>query len=583
MIGLADTLFIAALRRFATRARELVEGFPFVAEEWLLVGVAGVGYLEAVVVALAIAVRGPLVAPEGDLRKAVMAYSALATFVLTVAALLPLARLGRRQRSFLRGTLVGCVLYSYGFEVTQHARGLDPRMSEFWTLIDNALSNVYFLTSQGYVVVSALLAWAFLRRSTQGAEGLVVLAVRYALLTTAIAFLVGYVMLSDGRGHVEGRGTWLAIHAQGSHGLQAIPLVAWLLGKTPLPAQLRRKLVHVGGLAWLLGGVAIFCQTAEGRSLLELSLASALFVVLMATYLAVFLLALAWRKMKQRPVALQVAPTLLSFVLCAQSLVVAVCVVLTVRHTWSRRNSPLTALPAPHQTAPRAQLASLKVHGLEFVRLPSGSFVMGCASGDTQCDRDEKPRQVVQINSFYLARTETPVWAWRQCETQGACRPRRSPDLRCRYINQSDEYPVVCVDYADAEAFCKWLGGRVPRAAEWEYAAKSGDDDAYPWGNAPISHDRARYGVLSGIAPVDSNHAGDTPWGLTNMAGNVLEWTATDYSPRFKEHRGGGWSQRARWMRASNRSGRSPDSNGVSLGIRCARDEAPLFSTSLAK
>lgn len=540
MIGLPDPPSIVDSRRFATRARELVGAFPFIAEEWLLVAVAAAGYLEAVAVAVAIAVRGPLVAPEGDLRKVVMAYSALATFALTVAVLLPLASLGRLQRSFLRGLLVACVLYSYGFEVTQHARGLDPRLSEFWTLSDVVLSSIYFLTSQGYVVIGALLAWAFLRRSTQGADGLVVLAVRYALLATALAFLAGYVMLSGRRGHAVGHGTWLVIHAQGSHGLQAIPLVAWLLSKGSLSAQLRRRLVHIGGLAWLLGGVAIYCQTAEGRWLLQPSLASALLVMLMATYVAVLLLALAWRTRKQSSFGLRVAPTLLGSVLCVQSVGVAVCVVLTVLHIGSRSSSLPAAHASSHHTTPRAHLDSRTVHGLEFVRLPSGSFVMGCATGDTQCERDEKPGQVVQISSFFLARTETPAWAWRQCEAEGACRPRRSLDLRCLYINQSDEYPIVCVDYADAEAFCKWLGGRVPTTAEWEYAAKSGADVLYPWGNAPISDERARYGHLAGLAPVDSHRAGDTPWGLTQMAGNVLEWTATDYSPGVKEHRGGG-------------------------------------------
>ena len=560
-----------AVGRSSTRARGLVEALPLFAREWLLVVVAGAGYLESLVVALVVALRGALVPPEGDLRKVVLAYAALATFTLTVAALLPLAHMGPRLRRFVRGTLVVCVLYSYVFEVTQHARGLDPRLSEFWTLSDNALSYVYLLTSQGYVLIGLLLALAFFRRSTEGPEGPLVVAVRYALVTTGMAFGAGYLMLSGGRGHVSGDGSWLVLHAYGSHGLQAVPLLAWLLGRTPSLASLHRALVHVGGWAWLLGGVAIVCQTASGRSMGQPALASALFVTLMATFMGLVALPLGWSSIGRRPGARRAASTLLPGILCVQALAVVTCLGLT---TWSPQRAeglPPTASPNAEPPAPRPPLGTIEVHGLEFVHLPAGSFTMGCATGDTECDADELPRREVQVESFYLARTETPVRAWRQCESEGACSPRSSPDPRCSIIDQSDQAPVVCVDYADAAAFCGWMGGRLPTAAEWEYAAKSGRDVIYPWGNEPASEERARFGWAAGVAPVDHYAAGASPWGLSNMAGNVLEWTSTDYSPRFKEHRGGAWSQRARGLRASNRSGRPADSDAVSVGIRCAR------------
>src|SRR5688572_18223661 len=100
----------------------------FHGEHWL-VALSLAALTEALVVQLIVALRGPLVAPEGDLRKPVAAFVALAFFLLTAAALLPRAGFSLRQRRFWRALLCACAAYTAVFELAAHASGVDPRIT----------------------------------------------------------------------------------------------------------------------------------------------------------------------------------------------------------------------------------------------------------------------------------------------------------------------------------------------------------------------------------------------------------------------------------------------------------------------
>ena len=91
--------------------------------------------------------------------------------------------------------------------------------------------------------------------------------------------------------------------------------------------------------------------------------------------------------------------------------------------------------------------------------------------------------------------------------------------------------PVVCVNNADAEAYCAWAGGRLPTENEWEYAATGGDGRQYPWGN---EWDATRCcnsagSRRSGPMPVGSFPEGASPFGCLDMAGNVWERTSSKW------------------------------------------------------
>ncbi|MEK7233328.1 MAG: SUMF1/EgtB/PvdO family nonheme iron enzyme [Elusimicrobiota bacterium] len=257
-------------------------------------------------------------------------------------------------------------------------------------------------------------------------------------------------------------------------------------------------------------------------------------------------------------------------------------------------------------SAARPPRATADKAGIQWVRIPGGSFTMGYGG----VRADEKPAHQVTVKSFELTKTLVTNKQYKACVAAGACLAAHVSDRNC-YVShgsnwdsgnlpdsfQSDDQPVVCVTWGQAKAYAQWVGGRLPSEAEWEYAARSaGKDWKYPWGNEDVTCERAviNEGGLgcgkNSTWPVCSKAKGNSKQGLCDMAGNAWQWTQdganfsyagaptdgsawNDRGP-YRVFRGGSWRDVAANVRSANR--RDDDAGHRScydyVGIRPARD-----------
>ncbi|MBZ5590202.1 MAG: SUMF1/EgtB/PvdO family nonheme iron enzyme [Acidobacteriia bacterium] len=229
---------------------------------------------------------------------------------------------------------------------------------------------------------------------------------------------------------------------------------------------------------------------------------------------------------------------------------------------------------------------------LDWVKIPAGTFEMGCVTGDTECSDDEKPRHAVTMSTpFLMMIMPVTIAQYRRFAKATGRQMRSSPPFE-----QGDDHPIENVTWTDAVAYCGWAGGRLPTEAEWEYAARGSREGLkYPWGDS-ISHDNANFKGTGGrdrwgyTSPVGSFEANG--FGLFDMVGNVWEWCADLWGDKYYANspatdpqgpssgssrvlRGGSWEFGPGSLRISVRGWIGPSGGVDSGGFRCVRPWAP--------
>lgn len=227
----------------------------------------------------------------------------------------------------------------------------------------------------------------------------------------------------------------------------------------------------------------------------------------------------------------------------------------------------------------------------EMTQISGGPFLRGCdSSTDTTCGShtDETPSAMITISTFYIDSTEVTQSAYKTCIDASACTaPASGFDPA-----SMGSYPVEAVTWQQAVDYCTFKGKRLPTEAEWEKAARGVDGRQYPWGNADPNCTLAQYlGCPLGNTSADvvGSTAGDSPYGVKDMGGNVTEWTNDWYSSvyyqtspttdpqgpatgTYKLSRGGAWGYGTLFLRASNRYSATPTYAGAQFGFRCAKN-----------
>jgi formylglycine-generating enzyme len=169
-------------------------------------------------------------------------------------------------------------------------------------------------------------------------------------------------------------------------------------------------------------------------------------------------------------------------------------------------------------------------------------------------------------------------------------------------VDIDGDYPVNCVTWYEAYAFCIWDGGFLPTEAEWSYAASGGAEQrVFPWGSIEpgTNSQYAIYGCYFGADGVCTNldtninevgqeqtAAGLGLWGQWDLAGNVAEWTLDAYQDPYptpcvdcavppggslRVFRGGSYDSDESTLQSVSRASANPSTRSTEIGFRCAR------------
>jgi len=235
---------------------------------------------------------------------------------------------------------------------------------------------------------------------------------------------------------------------------------------------------------------------------------------------------------------------------------------------------------------------------MELVRVPAGEFVMGSDSAeDPAAGEDETPQHQVSLAKFDIGKYEVTNAQYAAfISATGHHAPIDWEDGSVPV--GKEDHPVVYVSWYDATAFMEWLSEetgktfRLPTEAEWEKACRGTDGRIYPWGNA---FDASKANTIESDLKATTEvgrytlAGGDSLYEMTDMAGNVWEWTNSQYwgfgypyvpsdgrenmsSSDSRTLRGGSFNESAAGVRCAVRHGYGAEFDSQHYGFRVVMD-----------
>ncbi len=183
--------------------------------------------------------------------------------------------------------------------------------------------------------------------------------------------------------------------------------------------------------------------------------------------------------------------------------------------------------------------------------IPGGKFLFG------------EDKKKIEVSDFYIDKYEVTNAQYKKFRSEHT------------FPAGKEDFPVVEISYFDAEEYCKSLGKRIPKAEEWEKAARGTDGRIYPWGDKFDSKNiNSSEAAKEGPVKVGSFEKGKSPYGVYDMVGNVSEWTDTwDSKKQYRITRGGSYFDGADLNKTTSTLMSIPDDVHEYIGFRCVKSK----------
>lgn len=190
------------------------------------------------------------------------------------------------------------------------------------------------------------------------------------------------------------------------------------------------------------------------------------------------------------------------------------------------------------------QVPTCAASAADTVAIPAGPFIYGGAGEPVvkflACDGTEEPEVRMELPAFAIDRTEVSNARFAPFAAMSGLTGYPVPDYPKTAVHEhagEPDMPIAAVDAFEADAFCRYLGKRLPSEYEWVKAARGGvvvdgkpnprPRRTFPWGGGPrpdCSNDEGEADGHRWVSAVDDFRCGASPYGVLNLVGNVYEW-----------------------------------------------------------